>query len=294
MISSRGSTSFRSLEADDLLLIVLGTLGAISGSVVVLILVFLFREALPAVQDPGLARFLGDPSWNPVEGRFLLLPMVAGTVLASLGAVLLAGPAGIISAVFCRFYAPPGLAIWYRRLVQVFAGVPSVVYGFWGLVVLVPWVASYRPPGASLLAAILILALMIHPTVALLADASLGAVPEETLHGAAALGMSRWRIAFQVCLPAARAGIAAALLLAAARAIGETMAVLMVAGNVVQVPGGLFDPVRTLTANIALEMAYAMGTHRAALFFTGLVLMVLAMLLAAASGSWKGGPPHGR
>jgi len=284
MTWSRISTSFRSLEGDDLLLGLLGSLGVVSGSVVVVIVGFLFGEALPALQAPGLTRFLGDPSWNPVEGRFLLLPMVAGTLLASLGAVALAGPAGIASAVFCRFYAPPSVAAWYRRLVQVFAGVPSVVYGFWGLVVLVPWIGALRPPGASLLAASLVLGLMIHPTVALLVDASLRAVPPETLHGAEALGLGRWRVAFQVCLPAARRGIAAALLLATARAVGETMAVLMVAGNVVQVPGSPFDPVRTLTANIALEMAYAMGEHRTALFLTGLVLMGLAALLVAAGG----------
>lgn len=290
MISSPSSTSFRSLEGDDLLLGLLGVAGAISGSVVLLILAFLVLEALPVLENPGLSRFVADPSWNPVEGRFLLLPMIVGTLLASLGAVLLAGPAGIASAIFCRFYAPPGLAVWYRRLVQVFAGVPSVVYGFWGLVVLVPWIAALRPPGASLLAAMLILSMMVHPTVALLAEASLRSLPAETIQGAEALGLSRWRVAFQVALPAARSGIAAALLLAAARALGETMAVLMVAGNVVQVPQGVFDPVRTLTANIALEMAYAMGSHRAALFLTGLTLMVLAMLLVVLARGGRGSP----
>lgn len=294
MTSSKGSTSSPWPAADDLLLLTLRALGAVSGSVVLLILAFLLREALPALVDPGPWRFLTDPSWNPVEGRFRLLPMVAGTTLASLGAVLLAGPAGIASAVFCRVYAPPRLATWYRRLVRVFAGVPSVVYGFWGLVVLVPWIAAWRPPGASLLAAVLVLALMIHPTVALLADASLAAVPAETWHAAAALGLSRWRLAAQVAVPAARAGIGAGIVLAAARAVGETMAVMMVAGNVVQVPGSAFDPVRTLTANIALEMAYAMGRHRAALFLTGLVLLGLATALVVGAGTGKRRPPRGR
>jgi len=164
------------------------------------------------------------------------------------------------------------------------AGIPSVVYGFWGLVTLAPLVRQWHPPGVSLLTAILVLTLMILPTVALTVDAALAAVPVIHLRAAAALALSRWGMIRAVILPQARSGIASGMLLAAGRALGETMAVLMVAGNVVQQPHSLFDSVRTLTANIALEMAYAMGDHRAALFVSGLalLLMVLALVGAAA------------
>jgi phosphate transport system permease protein len=175
---------------------------------------------------------------------------------------------------------PAPLASILGRGLTIFAGVPSVVYGLVGLSVLVPWIAAWQPPGASLLAATLVLAAMILPTIAISADAALAAVPPEYHHGAAALGMSRSRTVVGVLLPAASRGVAAGVVLAFARALGETLAVVMVAGNVVQLPGGLFDPVRTLTANIALEMAYATGTHRSALFASGLALMVLVLGLA--------------
>lgn len=233
---------------------------------------FLAREALPVLRSAGPQRFLTDPSWHPTQGRFGLAPMLWGTALATAGALLLATPLGLLSAIFCRFYAPPRLATAFRRMIELLAGIPSVVFGLWGLVVLVPLINRLHPPGASLLAAILILALMVLPTLALTAEAGLRAVPAEHLQAAAALGLSRWTTVSQVAMPAARSALVTAVILATGRALGETMAVLMVCGNVVQVPRGLFDPVRTLTANIALEMAYAMGDHRSALFVSGLVL----------------------
>ncbi len=209
--------------------------------------------------------------------------MRMGTLLAMSGAVLAATPLGILSAVFCQFYAPPLLARWYRRLIELLAGIPSVVYGFWGLVVLVPLIARLHPPGPSLLAGILILTVMILPTIALMADAALANVPPQLLRGAAALGLPRWAVIRGVAFPAAKAGLFTGVILETGRAIGETMAILMVCGNVVKTPHSLFDPIRPLTANIALEMAFAEGDHRAALFVSGLILMALIVALVAAA-----------
>ena len=251
----------------------------VAAAVVLFIIVFVFWESIPALVDVGAHRFVSDSSWHPTEGRFNLLPMVAGTLLVTVGAVALAIPLGLTSAFFCHQYAPRALVSPYRRLIQLLAGIPSVVYGFWGLVVLVPIIGSWQPPGASLLAGALILSVMILPTVALTAEIALAAVPAELVRGAAALGLGRRATLFGVVLPAARGGILSGVFLAIARAVGETMAVLMVCGNVVEVPDSVFDPVRTLTANIALEMAYAMGDHRAALFVTGLVLSLFIVVL---------------
>lgn len=246
---------------------------------VMLILLFLVKESWPVLQHVAWTRFIIDTSWHPVDGLYKLTPMLSATFYSTLGAVLLAGPLGIASALFSRFYAPPFLSECYRRLIELLAGIPSVVYGFWGLTTLAPLIGRLHPPGLSLLTGILILTLMILPTVALTADAALAAVPTAYLRGAAALGLSRWGLISGVALPAARSGISAGVILASGRAIGETMAVLMVAGNVVQQPLSLFDSVRTLTANIALEMAYATGDHRAALFVSGLALMSMVLVL---------------
>jgi phosphate transport system permease protein len=246
---------------------------------VLLILLFLLKESWPVLRQAALMRFVIDASWHPVQGLYKLTPMLSATLYSTLGAVLLASPMGITSALFSRYYAPPFIAGCYRRLIELLAGIPSVVYGFWGLTTLAPLVGRLHPPGVSLLTGILILTLMILPTVALTVDAALAAVPVAYVRGAVALGLSRWGLISGVALPAARSGIAAGIMLAAGRAIGETMAVLMVAGNVVQQPQSIFDSVRTLTANIALEMAYATGQHRAALFVSGLALMVMVLVL---------------
>lgn len=252
-----------------------------------LILIFLARDAWPALSSVGLERFFGDPSWHPTggaqAGSFNLTPMLAGTLAASFGALVLATPAGILAALFCRYYAPPSIGGIFRRLLELLAGIPSVVYGFWGLVTLAPLIRRWEPPGQSLLTGVLILALMILPTVALLSEASLRAVPASYLRGAAALGLGPWATLSGVVLPAARNGIAVAVLLATGRAVGETMALLMVTGNVVQVPASVFDPVRTLTANIALELGYALDHHRSALFVSALVLMAMIVALVAAA-----------
>jgi phosphate transport system permease protein len=179
---------------------------------------------------------------------------------------------GVLAAVCCDAYAPKFVAGMLRRSLELLAGIPSVVFGFWGLVTLVPLIAYCNPPGTSLLAGIIVLAMMILPTIALIADSSLSAVPVEFTRGAVALGLTRWAIVRGVKLPVAHSGILTGVFLAVARALGETMAVLMVCGNVVKVPLSLFDPMRTLTANIALEMAYASNHHRSVLFVSGLAL----------------------
>ena len=255
----------------------------LSAAVVVLIALFLFFEAFPVLRSGGFGRFLTDDTWRPSEDLFRALPMVAGTAVVAGGALLLAVPLGVLSAVFAVHYAPPRMGRAYRGLLALMAGIPSVVYGFWGLVTLVPLVARIRAPGPSVLAVIVVLGLMILPMVALTARAALVEVPRAHLQAAAALGLTRWGTVRGVVLPSARAGIVTGVILAMGRAIGETMAVLMVTGNVVQVPDSLFAPVRALTANIALEMGYAMEVHRSALFVSGLLLMAMIVALVAAS-----------
>jgi phosphate transport system permease protein len=275
-ISSHWST-------DELLCRFLRCMAAIAGTIILLIVVFLIMEALPLFHHVGLVRFFTDPSWHPAEELYNLTPMLWGTLFAVVGSVLIATPLGILSAIFCQYYAPLALAWPYRRLIELLAGIPSVVYGFWGLVVLVPLIGEIHPPGPSLLAGILILTIMILPTIALMADASLANVPQQYLRGAAALGLPRWATIRGVVFPAAKSGLLTGVILETGRAIGETMAILMVSGNVVQTPSSIFDPIRTLTANIALEMAYALGDHRAALFVSGLALMAIIVALSLAA-----------
>ncbi len=246
-----------------------------------LILFFLVYNSLPVLWDIGISKFFLDSSWHPSEALFNLTPMLVGSLLIMLGAILLAAPLGIVSAIFCRFYAPKVIAVFYQSLIELLSGIPSVVYGFWGLVTLVPLIQKVNPPGTSLLAGIIVLALMILPTVSLIADATFANLPKEYFQGAAGLSLSRFTLLTQIILPASKSGLLTSVILAAGRAIGETMAILMICGNIAQIPDSLFSPVRTLTANIALEMAYAMGNHRSALFVSGLLLMVIIFALVS-------------
>jgi len=266
-------------RVDKQLVIGLRLCALLVAGLVLLVFLFLVSESWPVLNHISSSRFLTDNSWHPAQGFYNITPMLSATLLSTFGALLLATPLGIASALFSRYYALEFVAVWYRRLIELLAGIPSVVYGFWGLTTLAPLIASIHPPGVSLLTAILILALMVLPTIALTVDAALISVPDDYHKGSVALGLSRWSMIKGVVLPAARSGIATSIMLGTGRAIGETMAVLMVAGNVVQHPHSLFDPVRTLTANIALEMAYAVGDHRAALFVSGLALMLMVILL---------------
>lgn len=264
---------------DRLLVIALRSLAAVSSLILVLIVGFLLVESFPALSQVGITRFATDSSWHPSSddstGTFQLLWIVTGTLLTSLVAVALATPLGICSAAYVQFYAPRRIGCWYRRIVELMAGVPSVVFGLWGLVVLVPLVARIAAPGQSLFSGSIVLTLMILPTIALLSDAAFLSVPRDYLRAAAALGLSRTTIVFRVMVPAARSGLCSAVILGLVRALGETMAVVMVCGNVVRMPRSVFDPVRTLTATIALEMGYARGDHRSALFVCGTVLLIL-------------------
>ena len=269
----------RVVSADRLLLWCAGLCGLVSATIVMLIVLFVAREAWPALGQVGLAGMFSGTAWYPAEGvqsgSYSLWPALAGTAAVTLLAVLLATPCGLAWAAVQHCGLPRPVAAVQLRLMELLAGIPSVVYGFWGLTVVVPLLAAWKPPGASLLAGGLVLALMILPTVALLADAALAGVASEWKQGAAALGLSRRATLLKVSFPAARAGLVSAVLLAVARALGETMAVLMVCGNVPRLPRSVFDPVRTLTAQIALEMGYAGELHRGALFAGGLVLLVV-------------------
>lgn len=270
-------------RSDNVLVWSLRVCAIIAGIIVLLIAVFLLLESIPVLRSVGLIRFFTDSSWHPTENLYNLTSMLWGTLFVMIGSVMIATPLGILSAIFSNYYAPPTIAHFFRTLIGLLAGIPSVVYGFWGLVVLVPLIGRIEPPGPSLLAGILILSIMILPTIALVADSSLSNVPKEYINAAASLGLSRWTTIKHVIIPTAKSGLFTGVILETGRAIGETMAVLMVCGNVVQTPRSLFEPVRTLTANIALEMAYALGDHRSALFVSGLLLMVIivGLILAA-------------
>ncbi len=253
-------------------------MAVLAGAITVLVFIFVLRESFPALQHAGIFAFFTDSSWNPKENLFNLSPMLSATLFAALGALLIAAPLGIFTAIFCSFYAPPSISWTYRRAIELLSGIPSVVYGFWGLTVMVPWLSEKYPPGSSLLAGILILSIMILPTMALAAEASFASFPSQYLNGATALGFSRFRIITSIVLPSVRPSLLAGLILQAGRALGETMAILMVCGNIVQWPENLFSPVRTLTANMALEMAYASGNHRSALFVSGLFLILMVLI----------------
>lgn len=240
-------------QSEQWLVALLQGLAFCSGTILILIVGFLLHEAWPVIQAFPLSRFWQDPGWYPLEQAYNLVPMIVGSLLVTLGAVVVAMPLGVLSAVFCHYYAPPALAQIYRRLIELLAGIPSVVYGLWGLVVLVPVIGRLHPPGPSLLAGILVVALMILPTIALVTDASLANLPRDYWRGAMALGLGTWATVQGICLPAIGSGLGTGIMLATARALGETMAVLMVCGNVVQMPDSVFASVRTLTVNIALE-----------------------------------------
>jgi len=274
-------------QRDDWLERGLRATAAVSGSVVLLIVLFVLWQAVPALSNVGPVRFLADSDWRPTSSptpQFGMLPLLAGSAIVTLGAVLVATPLAVFSAVLAEFYAPQPVAWLLRRLLELLNGVPSVVFGFWGLVVVVPLINAWQPPGQSLLAGTLVLALMLIPTVALSADAALHSISGDLQRSAAALGIGRGAIVWSLAVPLARRGIAEGVLLGAARAVGETMAVVIVCGNIVQLPSSVFDPVRTVTANIAMEMSYATAGHRSVLFATGLVLMLATGTLAAVAG----------
>jgi len=259
--------------------------------VVFLIGLFTLREGLPAFREIGLGSLLTGRVWRPGREEFGLLAMIAGSVLATIGAMILGVPLALGCAVFLAEVAPAGVRAIVRPAVELLAGIPSVVYGLFGMVVLVPLVRRIPVPGNTgygLLSASIVLAVMILPTITNIAEDAIRAVPREYKDGSLALGTTHWQTIVGVILPAARSGIVAAVILGVGRALGETMAMIMVIGNSVIVPRPLgnnpltlfLSQARTLTGNIAVEINYATGLHESALFATGVVLFVLIIIVS--------------
>jgi phosphate ABC transporter permease protein PstC len=249
-------------------------------SVLAVITAFIFTEGTPIMFKYGFKSFLGGMNWYPSDKSFGLLPMIAGSLMVTLGALVIGVPLGLSCAVFLTEFSSRRLRRTIKPVIELLAGIPSVVYGFMGVVLLVPFIRrTFGGPGLSVLAASVILGIMILPTIISISIDSLLAVPPSYREGSLALGATRWQTMKIVLFPAARSGIVASIILGMGRAVGETMAVIMVAGNAVDVPGSLLSPVRTLTSNIALEMGYASGEHRQALFATGVILFVIIMVL---------------
>jgi phosphate ABC transporter permease protein PstC len=247
-----------------------------------LIAVFIFKEGLPFMFKVGLRDFLFSSDWNPQAGKFGIFSMIVSSLYVTLGAMLIGAPLGIAGAIFLNEFLPRRVMRIIKPTIELLAGIPSVVFGFLGVMVLAPFIREYMGgPGLSILAASIILGIMILPTVISISTDAIAAVPNSYREGALALGATRWQSVHMVILKAARSGIIASVILAMGRSLGETMAVIMVAGNTVRIPHSLTDPVRTLTANIALEMSNATGLAREALFATGIVLFVLIMILNA-------------
>jgi len=245
-----------------------------------LIVIFILMEGLPFIFRAGLNNFLFSSEWDPQSQKFGILPMVAGSLWVTLGAVIVGVPLGISGAIFLSEFVPRWLMRIIKPTIELLAGIPSVVYGFIGVMVLAPLIRNHLGgPGLSILAASIILGIMILPTILSISIDSIKAVPNSFREGALALGATHWQTIHMVTLPAAKSGIVAGIILGLGRAIGETMAVIMVVGNAVKIPGSPLDSARTLTANIALEMGYATGMHRQSLFATGVILLVIIMVL---------------
>jgi phosphate transport system permease protein len=249
-------------------------------SVLLVITVFIFEGGMPIIVKYGFKKFLFNLDWYPSEKSYGLLPMVVGSIMVTLGALAIGVPFGLACAVFLTEFSSKRLRRVIKPMIELLAGIPSVVYGFMGVVILVPFIRqTFGGPGLSVLASSIILGIMILPTIISISIDSLEAVPPTYREGSIALGATRWQTTRMVMFPAAKSGIIASIILGMGRAIGETMAVIMIAGNAIAIPRSLLDPVRTLTSNIALELAYASGEHRQALFATGVILFVIIMVL---------------
>ena len=247
---------------------------------VALICIFLFANGVPAIREIGLADFLTGTSWKPEQNIYGILPMIIGSIYVTAGAMLIGVPIGILTALFLVHFCPAGLYRFLKPAVDLLAGIPSIVYGFFGLTVIVPAIRNgLGGSGSSMLAASVVLGIMILPTIISVSESSLRAVPESYYEGSLALGATHERSVFSAVFPAARSGILAGIILGVGRAIGETMAVVMIAGNQPILPKSLLSGVRTLTANIVLEMGYATDLHREALIACGVVLFVFILLI---------------
>lgn len=245
-----------------------------------IICVFLFANGVPAMAKIGLFDFLLGKTWRPGNDIYGILPMILGSIYVTAGAIVTGVPIGILTAVFMAGFCPPKLYAMIKPAINLLAGIPSVVYGFFGLIVLVPAMSAlFGGSGKSIATASVLLGLMILPTIIGVSESAIRAVPGSYYEGALALGASHERSIFFATLPAARSGIMAGVILGIGRAIGETMAVIMVAGNQASMPKGLFAGARTMTANIVIEMGYAADLHREALIATAVVLFVFILII---------------
>ena len=245
-----------------------------------LIGIFLFANGVPAILEIGPLEFLGGMRWKPLNNIFGIFPMIVGSIYVTAGAIIVGVPIGILCAVFMARFCPKKIYPVLKPMIELMAGIPSIVYGFFGLVVIVPLMQDiFGGSGKSVLTASILLGIMILPTIIGVSESAIRAVPESYYEGALALGDTHERSVFRAVLPAAKSGIMAGVILGIGRAIGETMAVIMVAGNQAVIPEGLLSGVRTLTANIVLEMGYAADLHREALIATGVVLFVFILII---------------
>ena len=245
-----------------------------------LICVFLFANGVPAMAEIGLFDFMLGTKWKPGNDIYGIMPMILGSIYTTAGAIVLGVPIGILMAIFMARFCPPKLYKILKPAVDLLAGIPSIVYGFFGLIMLVPFVRNnFGGDGQSILTASILLGIMILPSIISVSESSLRALPESYYEGCLALGASHERSVFFAVVPAAKSGILAGVILGVGRAIGETMAVLMVVGNQTRVPDSMFDGVRTLTTNIVMEMGYATDLHREALVATAVVLFVFVLII---------------
>ena len=247
---------------------------------VLLICLFLFANGIPAIQKIGIADFLFGTKWKPGNDLYGIFPMILGSFYVTAGAVIVGVPVGLMTAVFLSKFCPEWLHKILKPAIDLLAGIPSVVYGFFGLMVIVPAVRNvFGGNGSSILTASILLGMMILPTIISVSESALNAVPQSFYEGSRALGATHERSVFKTMLPAAKSGIMAGIILGIGRAIGETMAVIMVAGNQARIPDSILKGIRTLTANIVIERGYATDLHREALIATGVVLFVFILLI---------------
>ena len=250
--------------------------------VIVFICFFLFSIGIPAIGKIGITKFLFGQEWSPTDkpALFGILPMILGSIYVTICAIAIGVPIGILTSVFMARFCHPKIYKIFKPAINLLAGIPSIIYGFFGMIVITPIIKTIAGgSGSTILTAGIVLGIMILPTIIGIAESAIRAVPNSYYEGALALGASHERSVFLVLLPAANSGVFAAVVLGIGRAIGETMAVVMVAGNQARMPSGLFKGIRTLTANIVLEMGYATNLHREALIATGVVLFIFILLI---------------
>ena len=247
---------------------------------VALICIFLFANGIPAMMEIGLPEFLFGQKWKPSNNLYGILPFILGSIYVTAGSVIVGVPTALLTAIFLAFYCPKKLYPFLKATVNLMAGIPSVVYGFFGLVVIVPLMRQITGhDGSTMLTASILLGIMILPTVTGVVEPALRSVPDSYYEGSLALGATHERSIFFTVFPAAKSGVIAGIVLGIGRAIGETMAVIMVAGNQTWMPQGIFKGLRTMTANIVIEMGYAADLHREALIATGVVLFVFILII---------------